>query len=102
MEIVIVESSSGGLSEDMTHSIEDTLKTIKCATVVLISAATKYKNTSIKTFRKLKMYSIHINFKRFDKFLIMTLLNTEFLVDERALHYSIKNLMKEVMVEYFD
>ncbi|KAI7850294.1 hypothetical protein BDC45DRAFT_573021 [Circinella umbellata] len=60
MEIVIVESSSGGLSEDMTHSIEDTLKTIKCATVVLISAATKYKNTSIKTFRKLKMYSIHI------------------------------------------
>ena len=32
----------------------------------------------------------------------MTLLNTEFLVDERTLHYSIKNLIKEVMVEYFD
>ncbi|KAG2219518.1 hypothetical protein INT45_002835 [Circinella minor] len=60
MEIVIVESSSGGLSEDVTHSIEDTLKTIECATAALVSAATKYKNASVKTFRKLKVYSIHV------------------------------------------
>ena len=32
----------------------------------------------------------------------MTLLNTEFLINRNSMKHSIKQLMKEVMVEYFD
>ncbi|KAI7853788.1 hypothetical protein BDC45DRAFT_144259 [Circinella umbellata] len=60
MEIVIVEASSGALTEDVSHSVGNTIKTIECATASLLNEAMKYKNTSIKTFKKLEVFSIHI------------------------------------------
>ncbi|ORE07010.1 hypothetical protein BCV72DRAFT_335513 [Rhizopus microsporus var. microsporus] len=43
MEPAIIESSSGHLKEHVTHSIEDSLKTLEC-----------------KTFKKLRFYSVHV------------------------------------------
>ena len=48
------------MTEDVSHSVGDTIKTIECATASLLNEAMKYKNASIKTFKKLKVFSIHI------------------------------------------
>ncbi|KAI8140005.1 hypothetical protein BJV82DRAFT_234203 [Fennellomyces sp. T-0311] len=60
MDAVVVESSSGPISENVTHSIEDTLKIYECASASLKKEASKYKDASIKTFKQLRVFSIHV------------------------------------------
>ncbi|KAI8150122.1 hypothetical protein BJV82DRAFT_10419 [Fennellomyces sp. T-0311] len=60
MESVLVEASSGGLQEDVVHTIEDSIKSIECATASLQTQAMRYKRASISTFKKLQVFSIHI------------------------------------------
>ncbi|KAI9258019.1 hypothetical protein BDA99DRAFT_561459 [Phascolomyces articulosus] len=61
IEAVIVEASSGCVSENVGHSIEDTLKSLECATASLTKAAHKYNiHQSKQTFKNLKTFSIQL------------------------------------------
>ncbi|KAI7855409.1 hypothetical protein BDC45DRAFT_439245 [Circinella umbellata] len=60
MEAVIVEASSSGNSENVGPTIEDTVKILECATSSLVHQQSKYKNASIETFKKLRVFSIHV------------------------------------------
>jgi hypothetical protein len=48
------------MKENMTHSIEDSLKLLECGVSALRKELTHYPNTSLATFRKLKVFSLQI------------------------------------------
>ncbi|KAG2213421.1 hypothetical protein INT47_009095 [Mucor saturninus] len=58
MEIIIVESSSGKLQENTGHTIEDCLKLLECGISSLRKEAILNKNSSIATFKKLKVFGL--------------------------------------------
>ncbi|CAO3672392.1 unnamed protein product [Rhizopus stolonifer] len=60
MELVIVEASSGRLREHTTHTIEDSLKILECGVAALKKESIHFKNASLETFKKLKVYSFHV------------------------------------------
>ncbi|KAG1582668.1 hypothetical protein G6F48_009009 [Rhizopus delemar] len=60
MELIVVESSSGRLKEHTSHTIEDSLKVLECGVAALKKEAIHYKNASLDTFKKLKVYSVQI------------------------------------------
>ncbi|KAG1153747.1 hypothetical protein G6F37_010078 [Rhizopus arrhizus] len=60
MEIVIVEVSSGQLKECTVHTIEDCLKLLVCGVSSQNKEAVLNKNSSIATFKKLKVFAIQI------------------------------------------
>ncbi|KAI8148391.1 hypothetical protein BJV82DRAFT_506912 [Fennellomyces sp. T-0311] len=60
MEVVVVEASSGIVSENVSHTIGDTLKSLECATASLAGQASKYRHASFATFQKLQVFSIHV------------------------------------------
>ncbi|KAG1453231.1 hypothetical protein G6F46_011567 [Rhizopus delemar] len=60
MELIIVEASSGQLKENTIHSIEDTLKILKCGMSLLRKEAAHYNDASLSTFMKLKFYGVHV------------------------------------------
>ncbi|EIE76204.1 hypothetical protein RO3G_00908 [Rhizopus delemar RA 99-880] len=60
MEIIIVEASSGKLKENTVHSIEDSLKLLECCVFSLKKEAILNKNSSIATFKKLKVFGIQV------------------------------------------
>ncbi|KAG0748168.1 hypothetical protein G6F62_008153 [Rhizopus arrhizus] len=60
MEIVIVEASSGQLKERTVHTIEDYLKLLVCGASSQKKEAVLNKNSSIATFKKLKVFAIQI------------------------------------------
>ncbi|CAO0795180.1 unnamed protein product [Mucor circinelloides] len=60
MEIAIVEASrSGQLKERTVHTVEDCLKLLECG-VSLKKEAVLNKNSSIATFKKLKVFAIQM------------------------------------------
>ncbi|KAF1796090.1 hypothetical protein FB192DRAFT_1425403 [Mucor lusitanicus] len=60
MELIIVEASSGQLKENTAHSIEDTLKILECGISSLRKEAAHYNDASLSTFKKLKVYGVHV------------------------------------------
>ncbi|KAG0176617.1 hypothetical protein DFQ29_005883 [Apophysomyces sp. BC1021] len=60
MEIIIVEASSGKLKERTVHTIEDCLKLLECGVFSLRKEAILNKNSSIATFKKLKVFGIQV------------------------------------------
>ncbi|KAG1046841.1 hypothetical protein G6F43_010690 [Rhizopus delemar] len=60
MELIIVEASSGQLKENTIHSIEDTLKILKCGMSLLRKEVAHYNGASLSTFMKLKLYGVHV------------------------------------------
>ncbi|KAI9328818.1 hypothetical protein BD770DRAFT_477964 [Pilaira anomala] len=60
MELIIVEASSGAIKEDTTHTIEDSLKILECSASALKKEVAHYKYASLKTFKRLKVYSLQI------------------------------------------
>ncbi|KAI8641550.1 hypothetical protein BD408DRAFT_444246 [Parasitella parasitica] len=61
MEIIIVEASSGKLQENTVHTIEDCLKLLECGISSLRKEAILNKNSSIATFKKLKVFGLQTN-----------------------------------------
>jgi hypothetical protein len=51
---------SGRLKEHTTHTIEDSLKILECGVAALKKETIHYKNASLETFKKLKVYSVHV------------------------------------------
>ncbi|KAG1554738.1 hypothetical protein G6F49_007756 [Rhizopus delemar] len=60
MELIIAEVSSGTMKENTTYTIEDALKILECSISALRKEVTYYKNASLKTFKKLKIYSLQV------------------------------------------
>ncbi|KAI8075626.1 hypothetical protein BDF21DRAFT_69616 [Thamnidium elegans] len=58
MEIIIVEASSGKLQENTVHTIEDCLKLLEYGISSLRKEAILNKNSSIATFKKLKVFGL--------------------------------------------
>ncbi|KAG0938528.1 hypothetical protein G6F30_007717 [Rhizopus arrhizus] len=58
MELIIVEASSGAIKENTAHTIEDSLKILECSVSALRKEVAHYKNASLETFKKLKVYSL--------------------------------------------
>ncbi|KAI7853074.1 hypothetical protein BDC45DRAFT_175528 [Circinella umbellata] len=60
IELVVVESSSGMIKENTTHTIEDTIKTLECNVAALRKEASHYNNATLETFKKLSTYGIQV------------------------------------------
>ncbi|KAG1043128.1 hypothetical protein G6F43_011734 [Rhizopus delemar] len=61
MELIIAEvSRHGTMKENTTYTIEDALKILECSVSALRKEVTYYKNASLKTFKKLKIYSLQV------------------------------------------
>lgn len=60
ISLLLVESSGFSKEQNYTHSIEDCIKNIKNGTDSLKYIMCKYKNASITTMKKVKIYSIQI------------------------------------------
>ncbi|KAI8970145.1 hypothetical protein BDF20DRAFT_889586 [Mycotypha africana] len=60
MELIIVEASSGAIKENTSHTIEDSLKILECSVSALKKEVAHYKNASLKTFKRLKVYSLQV------------------------------------------
>ncbi|KAI7895280.1 uncharacterized protein EV154DRAFT_559695 [Mucor mucedo] len=60
MELIVIESSSGRLKEHTTHTIEDSLKILECGVATLKKEAMHYKNASVSTFKRLKVFSVQV------------------------------------------
>ncbi|KAI9254753.1 hypothetical protein EDC94DRAFT_678836 [Helicostylum pulchrum] len=58
MKIIIVEASSGKLQESTVHTIEDCLKLLESGISSLRKEAILNKNSSIATFKKLKVFGL--------------------------------------------
>ncbi|KAI7890850.1 uncharacterized protein EV154DRAFT_543952 [Mucor mucedo] len=58
MEVIIVEASSGKIQESTVHTIEDCLKLLVCGISSLRKEAILNKNSSIATFKKLKVFGL--------------------------------------------
>lgn len=57
---LLIESSGYGKEQNYVHSIEDCIKNIKNGTDSLKFIMSKYKNASISTMKKVKIYSVQI------------------------------------------
>lgn len=51
---------SGMVEEHTIHSLEDSMKILKCNVAALIQEACHYENASLETFKKLDVYGIQI------------------------------------------
>lgn len=60
-ERLIMEASSGGLKEDIDHTLGDSLKLLENLAAILNTYRSKYINSNEETFSKLKVfrYSVH-------------------------------------------
>jgi hypothetical protein len=57
---LLIESSGYGKEQNYVHSIDDCIKNIKNGTDSLKFIMSKYKNASISTMKKVKIYSVQI------------------------------------------
>jgi len=57
---LLIESSGYGKEQNYTHSVEDCIKNLKNGTDSLKYIMSKYKNASISTMKKVKIYSVQI------------------------------------------
>lgn len=58
--IIIIKSSGYSATENVDHMLEDTLKNLKNASDCLKALISEYKLASFSTFKKLKIFSIHV------------------------------------------
>ncbi|KAG1136842.1 hypothetical protein G6F37_011750 [Rhizopus arrhizus] len=50
----------GAIKENTAHTIEDSLKILECSVSALRKEVAHYKNASLETFKKLKVYSLQV------------------------------------------
>lgn len=57
-ERLLMEASSGGLEEDLNHTVGDSLKLLENLAAILNTYRAKYLNSNKTTFSKLKIFGI--------------------------------------------